>query len=112
MAGDDVVDGEPSLGAEELSLEDHLKEEIAELLAQSLPVAGVDGVDHLARFLEHVLAERLERLLAVPGAAARREELPHDAHEPDERGAVLLCDRGHWARDLLVELGEGHVSSS
>ena len=68
---DDVVDREAPLAPRELRLEDHLEEQVAELLAQRLAVARVDGVDDLARLFEHVLAERLERLLAVPRAAVR-----------------------------------------
>ena len=92
-ARDDVVDAEAGLGAGQLGLEDDLEKEVAELLAKVPHVLRLDGVDHLARLLEHVLAERVERLLAVPGAAARTEEPLHQPHEPRDRLTVLCRER-------------------
>jgi len=103
---DDVVDGEAPLATRELGLEDHLEKQVPELLADALPVAGVDGVDDLARLLQHILAQRLERLLAVPGAAVRGQQPPHEAHQPRERGAVLQVQAGDRAGGVLVEAGE------
>ena len=91
--GDHVVGPERSLGARELGLEDDLEEQVAELGAELLAVAVVDGVDDLARLLEHVAAERGEGLLAVPGAAVGGEQALHQLDEAGE-GAALLIGEG------------------
>ena len=92
---DDVVDGEAALATPELGLKDHLQQEVAQLFAQGPAVVRVDGVDDLARLFEDVLAQRLERLLPVPGAPAGAEEAPHHPDQADERRPVLPLDRGH-----------------
>ena len=80
--GDHVVGAEPALGARELGLKHDLQQQIPELLAQVIGRAAIDGVDDLVRLLDHVAAQALQGLLAVPRAAARREQTLHDLHEP------------------------------
>ena len=66
MPACDVVDG-PSgvvlLG--DARVEDDLKKEVAELLAQRLAVAGLDRLDGLVRLLDEVRRQRGVRLLAA-----------------------------------------------
>ena len=93
-AGDDVVDRKASLAARQLGLEDDLEQQVPQLLAQGLAVARVDGVDDLAGLLEDVLAQGLEGLLAVPGAAVGSEQPAHHPHEAREGRAVLKLEGG------------------
>ena len=111
-ARDDVVDRELPFLAKQLGLEHDLEEKVAELLAERLAIARVDRVDDLARLFEHVFAQRLERLLAVPRAAVRREEAAHDADEADERRAVLLFELRHGTRLFFVERRNHEIASS
>ena len=91
--GHDVVGPERALRAAELGLEDDLEQEIAELGAELAPVAAVDRVDDLARLLEHVAAQRLEGLLAVPRAAVGREQALHQLDEAGKGLSRLLLER-------------------
>src|SRR5262245_14114150 len=65
--------------------EEHAFEDvIANLFAQRRIVAPFDGVDDFVRFFEYEMAQRLEGLFAVPGAAVRTAERGHDLYQPDE----------------------------
>jgi predicted nucleotidyltransferase len=70
----------------ELGQEDALEDEVAEFLAEGRAVVMVERLEHLVSFFEDERAERLERLLAVPGAAPRGPQFAHEVHEPGERG--------------------------
>ena len=108
-AADHVVDGEGALASGNFRLENDLEQEVTELLAQVLALAGaavLDGVDDLAGLLERVLPQALERLLAVPGAAVRGEEATHHADEAVQGAAVLLREGGHRPFGGLVEASE------
>ena len=65
----------------------HLREEhpledvVANLFAQRVHVAALDGVDHFVRFFEHVMRQRFERLFAIPRTALRRPQRPHHVHQ-------------------------------
>ena len=52
----------------------HLEQQVAELLAQRLGTATVDGVENLVRLLEQVWPECAMGLLPIPGAAAGRTQ--------------------------------------
>src|SRR5262249_13274996 len=77
----DVVDVEASGLARHLGMEDDLQEQIAELAAQLLRVVAIDRLGDLVGLLDDVLADRLVRLLAIPGAAARGTQPRHDLHQ-------------------------------
>jgi hypothetical protein len=51
-------------------VEDHLEEDVAELLREVTAVAASDGVEHLVGLLHEVGRQALVGLLGVPGAAA------------------------------------------
>ena len=69
--------------------EEHaLEDEVADLAAQAVVVAAVDGVEHLVGLLEHESAQRLDRLLVIPGAAARAAQPRHDVDQSLERLAA------------------------
>ena len=77
-------------------------------------VLAVDGVDDLARLLEDVLPERLERLLPVPRATPGAQEALHQAHEAREGLAVLRRERRYGAGGVGIErrdlrLGHGRT---
>ncbi len=82
LVGDAVADVreiEATLLARDARLEDHLKEQIAELLAVILVVAALDRLDHLVRFFEQIGRQRAQRLLSVPRATIGAAQLVHDA---------------------------------
>lgn len=84
--GGDVVDGERvRLLARDARVEQHLQEQVAELLAHPGAVVGLDGVGELVRLLEEVPHERDVRLLAVPRAPARGVEAVHDGDHVAQR---------------------------
>ncbi len=84
--GGDVVDGERvRLLARDARVEQHLQEQVAELLAHPGAVVGLDGVGELVRLLEEVPHERDVRLLAVPRAPARGVEAVHDGDDVAQR---------------------------
>ena len=86
-----VVDAELPFGEAELGLEDDLEQEVAELLAVVGHVPGGDGVDHLVGLLDEVGDQRLQRLLAIPGAAVGSEQPLHEPDELGHGGARLLA---------------------
>jgi hypothetical protein len=66
----DVVEVElPGLLAQP-GLEDHLKQQIAELAQDHVGIAGGDGLAHLVGLFQRVGHDRRRRLRPVPGAAA------------------------------------------
>src|SRR4029079_619917 len=81
---------EQPLLARELAQEHDLQREIAELFAQLVLVARVDGIDDLARLFEHVAAKRPKILLSIPRTAVRREQALHELDQARERLAALL----------------------
>jgi hypothetical protein len=79
---EDRVDVEGAALLRHARLEHDLQREIAQLLAQRVHGATVDGVDHLVRFLDEVRAQALERLLPIPGTPVRTSQPLHDATQP------------------------------
>src|SRR4051794_6624528 len=67
--------GGPLLG--DPGVEEHLEQQVSELLAQQGEIAGLDRFDDLVGLLEEVPRERLVRLRGVPRAAAGRPEAVH-----------------------------------
>ena len=51
-----------------LRMQHYLHEHVAEFLAQMRRVVRLDAIERLVGFLDHVLADALMRLLAVPRA--------------------------------------------
>ena len=100
VAGD-VVDVEPAVGAASAAdpgVEDHLQQDVAQLLAHGHRVVVDDRVVGLVRLLEQVAAQRGVRLLGVPRAAAGRAQPVHDGddvQQPGPRGlGAPVDDRG------------------
>ena len=66
-----VVDGEVLLFGRHFGVEEHLQQQVAEFAGQLVPVAGIDGLQHLVGFFQGVGLDGVEGLLAVPGTSAR-----------------------------------------
>ena len=84
-----VADVEPSFIELDLGQEDAFEEQVADFPQQRGVVAAIDRVQHLVGLLQHEAAQRLDRLLAIPGTAARSAQPRHDV---DER--LELAPRG------------------
>ena len=126
MAGHElVVDAAGHVGQGELPLlgtehrvEDHLEEEIAELLLEvaeacaGVDVEVVDGVEHLVRLLEQVAGEGGVGLLTIPraGGPQRADQLVEaDQLRPHGLGERRDPQRGQVVSgDGTVEVGPGH----
>ena len=99
-AGELVGDGvahlrevELALLARDPGLEDDLEEQVTQLFLVVRDVPGLDGLDHLVRFLQQIGSQGAQRLLAVPGAAARIAQLVHDVEQPPHRRFRLAHER-------------------
>lgn len=102
-----VVDVPRAFFRRHLRVEDHLEEDVAQLLAEALPVAGIDRVQHLVGLLQQVPGERAVGLLPVPGTPAG---LTEPRHHPDQVQQALAAIAG---RDgALGDVGEGVVGGS
>ena len=65
----DVGHGELAGIGSYLRVQDHLHENVAQLLAKVRRVARLDAVDRLVGLLDHVLGNARMRLLAIPRTA-------------------------------------------
>src|SRR5690606_267360 len=75
---DDVVDVKPARLACDLTVEDYLQEDVAQLFDQGPVVALIDRVQHFVGLFDQVFLEGVVILLAIPGATAGAPELGHD----------------------------------
>ena len=111
--GDDrrygVIDIEGALGAANLTVEDDLHEEVAELVAVVADLAPGDGVQDLVALFDQVGLEAGQRLFLIPGAAVGPEEAAHDRDQLGESGAQagLLLVRADTHRRSI---GDGRES--
>ena len=76
-----IGDGELSGVGADLRQEHALEDQVADLSAQRGGVAAIDRVEHLVGFFQQERAQRLDRLLAIPGAALRSAQPRHDVNE-------------------------------
>ena len=83
-------------------VEDHLEQDVAELLAKVAPVADLDRLDQLVRLLDQVADERLVRLLRVPRTATGRAQTVHHRDEVEQMRAGQVVRAGQQ-----LELGRG-----
>ncbi len=83
---DDIAEGEFTSLFGHLRVIDHLKEQVAEFVAQIIQVAARDGVGDLVGFLDRVGSDGREVLLDVPGAASFR--VAQGGHDLDQAGNV------------------------
>ncbi len=74
---DHAVEVEPAVLRGERRLEHHLEEQVTELVAERLGRTRVDGLDDLVGLFDHVSAQGLQGLRAIPGAALGREQGRH-----------------------------------
>src|SRR6185312_6523773 len=78
---------EPTLLLGHAGMKHHLEEQIAELLAQLVRLATLDGIGDFVRLFDGVGRNGAKRLLAIPGTAALRVAQP--CHQRKERGQLL-----------------------
>ena len=86
-----------------LRMQHYLHEHVAELLAQMRHVVGLDAIERLVGFLDHVLANAAVRLFAIPRAAVGLTQAPDGLHQMlqlDRR----VDQRGQIARALGILL--------
>jgi len=82
----DLIEGERARLLGEARVEDDLKQQVAELIAQALEIAARDGIGHLVGLLDRVGRDRREGLPEVPRAAGPRvAQARHDREEPVDR---------------------------
>ncbi len=115
----DVVDGPAAVRvlSSDARMEDHLEQQVTELLAQVIAVAGLDRLDRLVGLLDQVGDQRLVGLLRVPGAAAGRAQPVHHRDEVEQRGTGKVvgagqhlelgrrCSRGHGGGQRETQVG-------
>src|SRR5579864_2254229 len=82
-----VVDRESPFFLRHLRVEQHLQEQITKLAAKFIPIAIVDRFEDFISFLKRVWLDGIERLLAVPRAAAGAAQLRHDGNRSLEEFA-------------------------
>ena len=85
----------------DLRMQHDLHEHIAQLLAQVCRIIGLDAVERLIGFLDHVLANALMRLLAVPRAAIGLTQAPDGLHQMLQLSR-RIDQRGQIARTLGI----------
>nr|BBJ51427.1 hypothetical protein SAVMC3_40560 [Streptomyces avermitilis] len=73
-------------------VEDHLEQDVSQLLAEFVAVALLDRLDQLVRFLDAVLGQALVGLLGRPGALGA--DAVHDLDEVEETGARQVVRGG------------------
>jgi len=97
-----------------LRMQHNLHEHVAELLTQVCRVVGLNAVERLVGFLDHVLADALMRLFAVPRAAIGLTQAPDGLHQMLQLGRRIY-QRRQVARTLGIllshMLGHGYSSS-
>ena len=91
-----VVEGELAGLLRDHGVEVDLEQQVAELLAQVLAVAGVDRLERLGRLLLEVARQRPVGLLALPGAVAAQP--PHVGEEVEQRLVPGAIVSGHVSR--------------
>ena len=103
----DGVEGVPDvkklLFGGNLGVENCLQHEIAQFRAQFIPILAVDRIQHLIGFFQGVLFDRVESLLAIPRAATRSSQPPHDVDQPLELRTHVVF--GHLRGILNVSFG-------
>ena len=85
-----VVEVEPAAFLRQPCMEDHLEQQVAQLVTNRIGCAGDDRLGQLVGFLEGMRCDGLERLLEVPGTAVERvAQAPHDLEQPPQ--TVVWC---------------------
>ncbi len=77
----DVGHREGSGVRRDLGVQHHLHEHVSELLAQVRLIAGLDAVQGLVSLLDHVLADALVGLFAIPRATIGLAQAPDRLNE-------------------------------
>ena len=97
-----VAHAEATILAGDLRVQHDLQQQVAQLLGQRRRIALLDGLQHLPGLLDEEAAQRLVRLLAVPGAAFRRPQMGDDLLRRFK--AAVLAQRGQVERRQRANL--------
>ena len=62
-------------------MEDHLQHKVAKLFAKCVRIFAIDCIEHFIGFFQKIAAQRLMRLLCIPGTAARGTQAFHNAQK-------------------------------
>src|SRR6185503_11621752 len=110
-AAGDVAHAERAFLVRELRMDGDLEEEVTELVAEPVEIAGVERLERLVRLLEEVWAQARVRLLFVPRAPVGRAELLGDArHRRDRREIDERTQRRQERVALRERLGHEAVA--
>jgi hypothetical protein len=86
----DIVQPERTSPSGDFADENDLKCQVAKFLLQLPEIATVDRVNDLACFLEYILSERTQVLLAIPRTTLRAQQLLHQLDKARKR-LTPLC---------------------
>jgi hypothetical protein len=100
---DNIGDGEAFFFVGDLSVEEDLKEEVAEFLSELGVVGGVECVEYFIGLFDEIGAKSGMGLFAIPGTTAGSAETSHDGDESFEITADVR--RGLPFRSGLARLG-------
>jgi len=101
-----IVEGKIVLLLGHARMEDHLQQQVAELVAQRGHVAAIYGVGDLVGFFDGVGDDGLERLLDIPRTPFRR--VAQSSHDVDQ-----FVDVGGWHLSRsLSSSGTGRLVNS
>ena len=87
----------------DLRVQHHLHKHVAQLLTQVRRVVCLNTVERLVGLLDHVLADALMRLLAIPRATVGLTQAPDSLHQMLQLGR-RVDQRGQIARALGILL--------
>ena len=93
----------------ELSVEDHLEQDVAQLLLDVLARAPIKSFERLIGLFDEIRLQRGARLLSVPGAAAVRSQAGHEREQGFEEGAGGVRHGESWKRTVIIHRPPGRV---
>src|ERR1700721_569768 len=91
-----IVDSEVACFGGHLRVEEHLQQEIAELILQIGPRAALNGVEDLVGLLQGVAFDGVEGLFAIPGTALWRAKTTHNRNGFRQRFRVGSSGGGRF----------------
>ena len=114
-----IIDRERTLLLSHLGIEQDLKQQVAKFTGEFGPIAIVDRLEHLIRFLERVRLDGIEGLLTIPRATSGSAQALHDrdgsfkTFSGTGHSATNVNDGGYdkqrlWQHRICGFSGHGH----